>query len=39
VEKIWELIKTKDKKSITLAHQLVKRQSWAEEEFEMYRSL
>jgi len=39
VEKIWQLLKTKEEENINLAQQLAKGQGWTEEEFEMYRNL
>lgn len=39
VEKIWQLMKTRDDKNIDLAHQLALGQGWAEEEFQAYKNL
>jgi len=39
VEKIWQLMITKDEENINLAQQLAKGQGWEKEEFEMYRNL
>lgn len=39
IEKVWQLMKSKDEKNIELAHQLALGQGWAEEDFQAYRSL
>jgi len=39
IEKIWQLMGTKDEENINLAQQLAKGQGWMKEEFEMYKNL
>lgn len=38
LEKIWQLLKTKDSKNMALAHQLALGQGWSEAEFLMYQN-
>lgn len=39
IEKVWQLMKTKDEKNIKLACQLAQSQGWTEEEIQMYQNL
>ena len=39
VEKIYQLIKTRDRKNIELAHQLAQSQGWTADDFKAYQSL
>lgn len=36
IEKIWQLLKTKEQSNIDLANQLAKRQGWTEADFWVY---
>jgi len=39
IEKIWQLMQTKEEENIELAQQLAKGQGWTEDEFAMYKNL